>query len=238
MTGLCPFHDERTPSFGSTRSRSSTTASAAARAATSSSSRWRPRGSTSAARWRRWPSAPGSSSSARPRTRATPSGAAGATGCWRCSSAPPPTTCACSGSRDEAAPRARVPGRARARGGRAARVPRRLLAARVGPRAHRLAARGLLARRSCWPPGSRRAAARAGVYDRFRGRIMFPLADERGPRARLRRARAARRPAAEVPQHVGVRALPQGPAASTAPTSRAPPPRKAGRSCSSRATPT
>ena len=44
---------------------------------------------------------------------------------------------------DEAAPRARVPRRARARGGDAARVPRRLRAERVGQGAARVAPRGL-----------------------------------------------------------------------------------------------
>ena len=116
----------------STRSRSSTTASAAGRAATSSSSRWRPRGSTSPVRWSRSPSGRGSSSSARRRTRARPSGAAGATGCSRCSSAPRRTTCACCGSRAEAAPARAYLGRARAAGGRAARVPRRVLPAARG----------------------------------------------------------------------------------------------------------
>ena len=48
----------------------------------------------------------------------------------------------------EAAARARVPGLARAAGGRAARLPRRLRARRVGSRAQRLAQGGLQRRRA------------------------------------------------------------------------------------------
>ena len=44
-------------------------------------------------------------------------------------------------------------------------------------------------RRSCWPRASPSATDSGNLYDRFRGRIMFPLADAARPRARLRRPR-------------------------------------------------
>ena len=82
-----------------------------------------------------------------------------------------------------------------------------------------------------------RATAR-GLLDRFRGRIMFPLADPKGHVLRLRRPRAGRRRPAEVPQHVGVRAVPQGqPRLRRRPRPRGRAPAPAG-SCWSRATPT
>ena len=52
-----------------------------------------------------------------------------------------------------------------------------------------------------------------GLYDRFRGRITFPLADARGPGTRLRCAGNGRGQGAQVPQHRRERALPQGTAA-------------------------
>ena len=45
-------------------------------------------------------------------------------------------------------------------------------------------------------------------YDRFRHRIMFPIADAQGPRDRLRRARPRSRCAGEIPELAGDAALP------------------------------
>ena len=138
--------------------------------------------------------------------------ASGGSGCTRCWSAPRRTTCACCGSRRR--PRSRA-STWRQRGLR----EDALRAYRVGfaPDAwdrvlHRLAA-GRLQRRRAARRGADPASAAAarGCIDRFRGRITFPLADERGPRARVRRAGDEARPAAQVPEHVRRRALPQGP---------------------------
>ena len=67
--------------------------------------------------------------------------------------------------------------------------------------------------RSCTTPASPSAAAQGGIYDRFRGADHVPAARHPRPGARLRRARAARGPAAEVRQLARDRGLPQGPLA-------------------------
>ena len=77
--------------------------------------------------------------------------------------------------------RARVPARPRARRGRAARAPRRLLALALGPGAGGLALGGL---HGGGAAGDRARAAlargRAGCSTASAGRIMFPLADLKG----------------------------------------------------------
>ena len=106
--------------------------------------------------------------------------------------------------------RTRVPRGTGPGGGDPARVPRRLRAERVGPGAAGLAPRRLL-RGGALRDGPRAAleAERAPVRP-------LPLADHvpagRHPRAgaRLRRARDARGAAAEVPEHLRQRRLPQG----------------------------
>ena len=131
---------------------------------------------------------------------------------------------------------ARVPGRARAGGGRAARVPRRLLAARVGPRDRRRRAAPATPRRSCSPPGlalQRREGP--GLLDRFRGRIMFPLADPKGHVLGF----GARALSPTTSPSTSTRRSPSSSTRarwSTAPTSPARPPRGRAGSCSSRAT--
>ena len=98
----------------------------------------------------------------------------------RCSSAPPPTTCACCGSRPRPPRRARTSPsagwrRARCASTGSATRPRR------GTRSSPPRGGPASPRRSCSPPGLiARGRDGRGVYDRFRRRIMFPLADERG----------------------------------------------------------
>ena len=76
---------------------------------------------------------------------------------------------------------ARVPGRARARRGGAARLRRRLRAQRLGQDPRRAASRpGFSVARAARASASPSAAARGGEYDRFRSRIMFPIRDRRG----------------------------------------------------------
>ena len=114
-----------------------------------------------AARWSRWPTATGSSSSARPRIRATPRGASGATACCALLERTAAYYVRVLWESPEAERRARVPGRARAGGGRAARVPRRLLAERLGPRADGVARAGYTGRGAAGAAGSPRSARRA-----------------------------------------------------------------------------
>ena len=108
--------------------------------------------------------------------------------------------------------RAAVPGRARPGGGDAARVPRRLRAVRVGHRAAGVAPGEVL------QPGDRGRGA-GGAQPGGPDLRPLPPADHvpavrrARPRARLRRAGAGRRPAAEVPQLARGRRLPQGPPA-------------------------
>ena len=112
--GLCPFHDERTPSFGDRPgARSSTTASAAARAATRSTFVQQTEGLRLHGR-ARVPRRP-----LRRRARAGRGGpgdgrraAASASGCSSCWSAPRRSTCATSGSPARPRPRASTSPRA------------------------------------------------------------------------------------------------------------------------------
>ena len=172
--------------------------------------RWRRRGSTSGAPSRASPSAPGSSSSARRRTRATPSAAQQrarllavleraaafyARMLWESAEAEPARAYLAGRGLEEGALR-------EFRVGWSPRAWDRVVGGsrRAGYAEAELLAAGLAVRRR---DGS-------GLLDRFRGRIMFPLADERGRVLGFgARALGAGR-AAEVPQHVGERALPQG----------------------------
>ena len=127
------------------------------------------------------PSATASSWSARTRTRRRRSGGAGASGCCSCSSAPRASTRRTCGSRRRRR-KAREYLAGRGLGEEVLRdVPRRLRARapgtacwsgaqRDGFSAEELAAAGL----------AQRGRDSGGLYDRFRGRIMFPLADARG----------------------------------------------------------
>ena len=77
-------------------------------------------------------------------------------------------------------PGARLPRRPRAGGGGAARVPRGLRAQGVGPRAHRRPPGRLHRGRAAGLRAWRSRARNGNLLDRFRERIMFPLADNRG----------------------------------------------------------
>ena len=194
------------------RRRRSTTASAAGPAATCSRSCRRPRGWTSSARW----------SAGRPlRDRARARGGGSreaaarrgrASGCSSCSSARRRSTRGICGS----PPRRRgareyLAGRGLERGD-AARVPRRLRAERVGPACWRLAPGRLHRSARSMTPGWRSAPSEGRrLYDRFRAPDHVPAAPTPRARAGLRGAAHARGPAAEVPQHVRGRAVPQGP---------------------------
>ena len=122
-------------------------------------------------------------------------GASGATGCSRCSSAPPPTTCACCGSR----PRRRGAREYLAGRGleeealRAFRVG--YAPSAVGPRAVR--PRGGRASRDeellGGGPGLALAPRRPASIDRFRGAHHVPAGRRARAGARVRRARAAAR---------------------------------------------
>ena len=77
--------------------------------------------------------------------------------------------------------RAGLSGAARPRGGDAARVSRRLRAERVGHGAQRVDARRASRRRELWDAGLLQSNEKSGrKYDRFRSQIIFPLADSRG----------------------------------------------------------
>ena len=74
-----------------------------------------------------------------------------------------------------------VPGRARAGGGDPEGVPRRLRAERVGSGAAGLAPQGGFSEQELYATGlAQRSKQNGQLYDRFRSRIMFPLADIRG----------------------------------------------------------
>ncbi len=143
-------------------------------------------------------------------------------------------------SAEAAKARAYLAGRGLQRGD-AARISRRLRAERLGHRAQRLAARGLR------QPRALRRRPRPEIADRRPHLRPLPLADHlpagrpARPRARLRRAHAGRRrqrSAPEVRQQPRGRALPQGQDALRARTSLAGPPRRRRASSRPRATPT
>ncbi len=179
--GLCPFHEERTPSFGVSPRRGSTTASAAGRAATSSRSSWRREGIDFVEALEILADRYGVELEVVEEDPRRPSAASSASGCWSCSSARRPSTCATCGTRDEAARRARVPGGARAGRGHPAGVPRRLRAERVGHGARRRRAATGSPTRDLSRPAWRCAARTAdGSTTASAGGSCSRCADERG----------------------------------------------------------
>ena len=238
-TGLCPFHDERTPSFGIDPVEKLYHCFGCGEGGDVFKFVMETEGLDFAVR-AGVAGRPRRASSSRPRrrTRRRPSGATARAGCSRCSSAPPPTTCACCGSRGEAADaREYLLGRGLTEGAlRQFRVG--YSPSGVGHGAERLAAGGLRERGGV-RGRARRCAAREGrIYDVFRGKVMFPLADRRG-RVRGFGARAMRD--GQGPKYVNTRegeVFPKGRQLfGDRPRARRRP-RRPARSCSPRATPT
>ena len=110
----------------------------------------------------------------------------------------------------EAGEGAGVPGVAGAGGGGAAGVRGRLRAERLGPGADARPA-GRVRRGGAAAAGLVQKGQKGGHYDRFRARIMFPVRDPRGAGAGVRGAGAAARHEAEVPELARGRAVPEEP---------------------------
>ena len=207
FTGRCPFHEERTPSFSVNPQDKLYYCFGCGAGGDIISVRPRDR----AARLRAGGRVAGRALPRDARVRGVLAGArrasaAGASGCWRCSSRRRASTSAISGTREAGGPaRAYLEGRGLGeevcREYRLGLAPGGATLARKarekGFTAAELAAAGLVNRRG---------------NDYFAGRLLFPLADAARAGARLPGAQAARgRPAArEVRQLARGRALPQG----------------------------
>ena len=175
--GRCPFHEEKTPSFSVDPAEKLYYCFGCGEGGDLLSFMRRRRTSTSPERSKRSPTASACSSTTTSRAAApTPTGAASA-----CAASRAHARLLRAGAVGSAggARRPRLPRRAWPRRGGLAAVPPGVLAAglvqlrdaaaKKGFSEHELIDAGLVV------PGKR-----GGVYDRFRGRLMFPLADERG----------------------------------------------------------
>ena len=120
------------------------------------------------------------------------SGASGASACWSCSSAPPASTRATCGSRPRR-PGARLPRRARAGGGGAAGVPRRLRAQAPGTGCSPAPAAAASPRQELLAAGLAQRAAQRQPARPLPRADHVPAGRQPRPGARLRRARDARR---------------------------------------------
>ena len=197
---------------GSTRPRRSTTASAARPRATCSRSCRRPRAWTSRARWSCWPNATGSSSSASRRIRGEAERRKRRERLLELLAARRDYYERYLWESSEAAP-AREYLRGRGLGEEILREFRVGYAPSAWDRVLLASRRGGFSEQELYATGlAQRSKQNGQPYDRFRSRIMFPLADIRG-RVLGFGARAMRddqRP--EVPEHLRQRRLPQGPA--------------------------
>ena len=209
--GLCPFHEERTPSFGIDPGQKVYYCFGCQASGDVFTFVQETEGLDFKGALELLADRYGVELSASGRTPRRPSAARAASACWRCWRARAPTTSAACGS----------PRRPSARGGtwQSGGSPRRRCASFQWAMRPSAWNRVLKASRSggftvqeLYATGlAQRSKENGQPYDRFRSRIMFPLADIRGRVLGFGARAIGDGPAAEVPEHVRQRRLPQGP---------------------------